>query len=951
MALEEYRRKRKFDRTPEPPPEVKPGETAQPHFVVQKHHATRLHYDFRLEMDGVLKSWAVPKGPTQDPAEKRLAMMTEDHPLDYMRFEGIIPAGNYGAGTVMVWDLGTFEPARGQDPSEGLEKGDLKFILHGQKLRGEFALVRMRSQRPGTRGNEWLLLKKKDEHAAPGWDPEAFDWSVLSQRSLEQIALDAESATWESGRKASTRAGRQGLPRKSDPDADKRAAARRTVEMTRRQAAEEKAGGGESPAGKPVDPSALPGAKPAEMPGKSQPRLANPVSTPPEREDWLFEIKWDGIRAVAFLDAGRLRLQSRTLRDLTRCYPDLAGIPGQVRARTAVLDGEIVTLDSEGRPSFELLQQRMNVVPDQRMLRDYPVYYHAFDLLFLDGHDLRRVPLEQRKQALRAVLPAAPESRLRYSDHVIGHGADLARLAEERGLEGIVGKRRDSVYAGQRSPDWLKIKTTQQAECIVGGYTEPRGGRQHFGSLILGQERDGELRHVANAGSGFTEALQKAVWEKLKALETDDKPFAGQVDIPHGRPHWVRPVMKARVKFVEWTRDGKMRAPVFAGLIAGGIAGAAGAGAPAAAAPRAAAQSDRGARPERGGSAAARPAETPAAGRRRAASGFPAPLFATRKEKETVTVDGRVMAFQNLNKVFFPEDGYVKRDVIEFYYRIADYLLPHVRNKPVTMKRYPDGIHKPFFFQKDAGQHMPKWIRTVPIPSPHGHDQVTDYVVCNDRATLVYLANLGCIDHNLDESSIGTLEHPDFVLFDLDPGEKAAFDTVIEVARAVKEKLDLLGLAGYPKTSGATGLHIFVPLQPVYSFDASRELAHLVYRLASPELKGLITQERSLSRRPRDRVYLDYLQNARGKTVPPPYCLRPHPGAPVSTPLAWDEVKRGLHPGEFNMQTIWTRLEKVGDLFAGVLEKRQRLEPAMERLQEALGEAEPPAAGRRRKRA
>lgn len=516
MALEEYRRKRAFAQTPEPPPRVEKTQEGKLHFVVQMHHATRLHYDFRLEMEGVLKSWAVPKGPALDPGEKRLAMMV-DHPLDYMHFEGIIPAGNYGAGTVMVWDTGTWEPLG--DPAEMLEKGDLKFVLHGKKLKGQFALVHMKPRRAGNRGNEWLLIKKKDEYAAPGWDAADFGRSVLTRRSLEQITADEASGTWESNRKV------------------------------------------QGPKSAGIDPSKLAGAVKAGMLDKVQPMLATLVREPEEGADWLYEIKWDGVRAIAFLDGDHLRLQSRSLRDITACYPDLAGMAGAFKASRAVLDGEIVVLDQEGRSSFVRLQQRMNVVPDQGLMAQYPVVYYVFDLLYLDGYDLRRVPLEKRKEALRAIFLLGANDRVRYSEEQIDHGKELAGLAAERQLEGIIGKRRDSLYESRRSRAWLKIKTVQQAEAIIGGYTAPRGSRPYFGSLVLGLERDGKLVHVGNAGSGFTAASQREAWERLKSLRTDKSPFAGKTRTLQ-RAHWVKPILRARVKFVEWTNEQKMRAPV-----------------------------------------------------------------------------------------------------------------------------------------------------------------------------------------------------------------------------------------------------------------------------------------------------------------------------------------------------------------------------------------------------
>ncbi len=892
MALEDYRRKRKFQKTPEPTGREAPASDAAAaasaggRFVVQMHHATRLHFDFRLEMAGVLKSWAVPKGPTLDPAEKRLAMMVEDHPLEYLDFEGIIPAGNYGAGTVMVWDLGTFEPLPGKDLAAMLEKGDLKFILDGEKLRGEFALVRMKSRRPGSKGNEWLLLKKKDAHAQPGWKAESLDRSVLSWRTMVEIAGDAGSSVWGTGAAGAVTS----------------AAARTMARFA-------------------GDPASLPAARAAPMPAQVRPMLATGSERPMPGADWLHEIKWDGIRALAYLDEGKLRLVSRNLRDITAHYPDLGALPQQVRARQAILDGEIVCLDADGRAGFERLQQRMNLrSPDPKRIAELPATYYAFDLLYLDGYDLRQTPLEKRKETLRAVLAGGSAAGCaRFSDHQVGEGDLLFELARKQNLEGIISKRRQSPYREERSGDWVKVKTTRLEDCVVCGWTDPQGSRQYFGALVLGLYRDGKLVFVGSAGSGFDSRTQKQVWEELEKLASARKTVEGPVDTK-GKPHWVEPKLVAEIKFTEWTSEGRLRAPVFLRL-----------------------------RPDKSPEDCAWE-EMPAGGAigapnapfLRVGDGSPAPtdqrqrahesLFRKRAGEETVEVDGHRMRIQNLDKVFFPEDRYTKADLVEYYFRIADYLLPHMHDKPVVMKRYPNGIHHPYFFQKDAGEAMPAWVRTESIPSSHGSREMIRYVIANDRATLVYLANLACIDQNLWMSRIGSLDNPDFALFDLDPGETARFENAIEVARVLGELFSQLGVKAYPKTSGASGLHIYVPLEPIYSYDQSRSFAELICRIVEHKVPRLITHERSLNKRPQDRIYLDYIQNGWGKTVPPPYSVRPHAAAPVSAPLRWEEVRPGLEPRDFTIRTIWPRLTEHGDLFEEVPNAPQRLEDVLERL-------------------
>jgi bifunctional non-homologous end joining protein LigD len=605
MALEEYKRKRRFDETPEPPPKVETKTGRR--FVVQKHHATRLHYDFRLEMEGVLKSWAVPKGPSLDPADKRLAMQVEDHPVSYFDFEGIIPEDNYGAGTVMVWDVGTWEPlspvpVNGKyvagteaEAATMLAKGDLKFRLHGKQLNGDFALVKMRGRRPGSKGNEWLLLKKHDKDEVEGYDIDEMDESALSGRSMAEIAGDAGSSEWRSR----AGGGRLKAPWLAAAVArlDKKKAAERGAKKKEAKTAEgaedaEKSKKKVSPTPRtPTAPPAtdtskkapktsvshassavlVPGVK-RPMPLTIHPMLATPVDEAFDGDEWLFEIKWDGYRAVAFIDAGRCRLVSRNQNDLTPRYPELKDLPQFIKAKQAVIDGEVVALDEEGRASFSLMQQRTGFRPGGRRApekADVPVLYYAFDLLYLDGYDLRRVPLEERKRKLAELL--IPGDALRYSDHYEKQGKALFAMAREKGLEGILAKKRDSFYQERRSTDWLKIKITRRLEAVIGGYTEPEGSRAHFGSIVLGLfDKKKRLVHVGQAGSGFDQKSLEEVWKLLKKLETKLNPFYGEVEALR-KVFWVKPELVAEIEFAEWTggADGgspKLRAPVFLGL-------------------------------------------------------------------------------------------------------------------------------------------------------------------------------------------------------------------------------------------------------------------------------------------------------------------------------------------------------------------------------------------------
>jgi bifunctional non-homologous end joining protein LigD len=593
MALEEYKRKRRFEDTPEPPPKVE--KKSGHRFVVQKHDATRLHYDFRLEMDGVLKSWAVPKGPSLDPNDKRLAMQVEDHPVSYFDFEGTIPAGNYGAGAVIVWDVGKWEPLSPQpvkgkfvpgtaaEAREMLQKGDFKFRLHGERLKGDFALIHIKGRRPGSKGTEWLLIKKKDDEAVEGYDIEKYDTSVLSGKTIAQIAGDKDSAEWTSSRPASR--GKVKAPWLAETLAklDKKKRKTRTTGDTEEHRVEPN---GKKPSPKTLrgdgktSPSvtsvfsvikSLTGAVKRPMPTAITPMLATPVEKPFDSAEWLFEIKWDGYRAVAFVENGKVRLVSRNQNDLTGQYSELQDLSKLVKAKTAILDGEIAALDEQGRASFSLMQQRTGIRSGGRRTAgrsDVPIVYYVFDLLYADGYDLRRVALEERKQALAKLVKT--NELIHLSEHFPERGIALFEAAKQQGLEGILAKHRGSFYEERRSREWLKIKITQTVDCVIGGYTEPEGSRQYFGSIVLGlYNQRGQLIHVGQAGTGFTQATLKEIWQILKPLETKRPPFYGPVEAANA--HWVKPTQVAEVKFTEWTHetsDGgmKLRAPVFMGL-------------------------------------------------------------------------------------------------------------------------------------------------------------------------------------------------------------------------------------------------------------------------------------------------------------------------------------------------------------------------------------------------
>jgi bifunctional non-homologous end joining protein LigD len=611
MSLDEYKRKRRFEETPEPPAKV--AKQSRHRFCVQRHAASRLHYDFRLEMEGVLKSWAIPKGPSLDPTDKRLAMQVEDHPVSYFDFEGTIPEGNYGGGTVMVWDAGTwvplspvpvkgeYVPGTEKEAAAMLAKGDLKFRLKGKRLNGDFALVHIKG-RSGSKGNEWLLIKKKDDHVVAGFDIEAFDTSILTDRTMAQIAGDEGSAEWTSSRPASR--GKVKAAWLADAvaraDAKRRALTAERAEKTEskkprraaRSAAQAKTSSKDTAhkvaAAKDFAPKsrskkspansasstvkALAGAEQRPMPTVIHPMLASSVAKAFDDPDWLFEIKWDGYRAVAFIEDGRVRLVSRNQNDLTAQFSELGSLPQFVNAQRAILDGEIVALDEEGRPSFSLMQQRTGFQPGKRRLarrEGVPVIYYAFDLLYLDGLDLRRVALERRKQLLQDRIKVG--GVIQFSDHYAEKGLALFEAAKQRGLEGILAKKRSSVYQEKRSNDWLKIKITQRQECVIGGYTDPEGSREYFGALVLGlYDEQGRLIHVGQVGTGFDQKTLKEMFAQLQGLKTKQNPFYGEIGGLR-KIQLVRPELVAEIKFAEWTHESteggmKLRAPVFMGL-------------------------------------------------------------------------------------------------------------------------------------------------------------------------------------------------------------------------------------------------------------------------------------------------------------------------------------------------------------------------------------------------
>ncbi len=790
MDLDEYKRKRNFSGTPEPEGSpVKRPKVARPYrYFIQRHDATRLHYDFRLEVDGVLKSWAIPKGPSLDPKQKRLAVQVEDHPLDYGTFEGNIPEGNYGAGSVMLWDSGTFQPVGPVPAAQQIADGELKFELTGEKLHGGFALIRMKHAKK----NEWLLIKHRDEAADETWRIETADHSIATQRTQGEIAA---------------------------------------------------------------------------LPKGIEPMKAMIVDAPPPGKGWLYEIKWDGVRALAYIEDGRVEFYPRKGERITSQYPELSGFAEALEAKTAVVDGEIAALDEQGRPHFQLLQPRIMASGKASIAAAAaatPVSYFAFDLLYHNGVDLREFPLIERKKLLKSIF--FNSGRFRYSEHFEDQGKQLLEEAGKSGLEGIMAKRADSTYESKRSSAWLKIKLVQQQEFVICGYT--KGARKTFASLMLGFFEGGSLQYCGNVGTGFNEKSLSEIYVRLQSLIVAKSPFSSYKLPSNKGVAWVKPELVCEVKFAQWTADGHLRAPVFLGL------------------------------------------RTDASPRDCVREAPPARVHMT-----------------NLNKVFYPKHNYTKGDVLAYYDGVADLLLPFLEQRPLALKRYPNGVEGKFFFQKHPGPGFPAALK-----APGEKPGDPEFIVCNDRESLRYLVNLGCIDHNPWMSRIGSLDNPDYILLDLDAND-CAFSMVVKAAQAIRKILDKLEITGYPKTTGGDGMHIYIPVAAKYSYDQARSFAEILSMLVTQKNPELFTTPRSIASRKKGRVYFDYLQIGKGETISAPYVLRANPDALVATPLDWKEVTPRLSPEKFHLRNALSRFERKPELFSDVLTNKQVLDAALKNLQ------------------
>ena len=807
MSLAVYNKKRDFKQTDEP---AGKKETAGKfRFVVQRHQASRLHYDFRLELGGVLKSWAVPKGPSLNPAQKRLAVMVEDHPVSYIGFKGRIPEGNYGAGIVEVWDTGSFQPVNEKHepiPEKqallGLKKGELKFSLQGKKLKGEFVLIRLKDD-----DKNWLLIKHKDEYST-------------------NTIYDAEEQTGKA------------IPEKA------------------------------------IAP--LRNGKVKKVKTFIKPMLAGITKTPFDDENWLYEIKWDGYRAIAEIEKGKVTFYSRNGIDFGERFPAIVQALKKLK-HDLILDGEVVLLNYKDLPDFQKLQHYENHL-------NYPLIYYVFDMLQLDGKNIEHAPLEERKKLLKQLLKK--NKTIRYSDHIATNGIAFFETAKEQGLEGIMAKKKDSRYArGYRSKEWLKIRNVQSTEVVIAGYTEPKGGRTHFGSLIIANKKGKAWEYRGHVGTGFPAALLASLKKKMQPLETTESPFKTKVAL-NGAVTWLKPKLVADIAYTEITRDNIFRHPVFLRL---------------------------------------REEKTT-----KDVNEEIMEEITEVKRNEELKVGKYTVAITNRHKIYWPDEGFTKGDVIDYYDKMADYILPHLKDRPLSLRRNPNGIRDEGFFHKDAGENAPSFVDVFKVDS-ESSNKVIDYIVCNNKATLLYVANLGCIEINPWNSTTKKPDHPSWMVIDIDPANKNKFTEVVDVALATKKILEKAGVESYCKTSGSSGLHVYVPMKNKYDYKTVKDFAFIVASLVQRQLPKTTSLERSLSKRGQ-KIYIDYLQNRSGQTLATVYSLRPKKGATVSTPLDWEEVNHKLHPSQFTIENILQRVEKKGDLFLPVISSATNIDKALKSL-------------------
>lgn len=819
MRKKEYQKKRKFFETPEPDWKDAAPSSRVLHFVIHKHNARRLHYDLRLELGGTLKSWAIPKGPSLNPEDKRLAMMVEDHPFDYRNFEGVIPKNNYGAGEVIIWDEGVYSSLETTDPNEsekhveaGLKKGHVAILLQGEKLQGAYDLVKLKNDK------SWLFVKRADEFARKRGNILNKQHSVISGQTIDDLK-HSDDPQW-----------------------------------------------------------ILKNTSNAPMPKNISPMLATFISEPFDDKNWLFEPKLDGYRAIAEINTEKIKLFSR--KNMSLDYQDVIVDLKKIK-QPAILDGEITVLDEKGISHFQWLQ---NYGENQRG----SLIYYVFDLLYYDGKDLTRLPLIERKKVLREILPVLP--RVRYCDHFAGRGIDFFEIAIKTGLEGVVAKKMTSkYYPGVRSANWLKLKVRMlHTRAIIAGYTAPRSGSRYFGALILGQLKNGKLEYIGHTGSGFNEDALRNTWSALQAIKQTTSPFNQKIKT-NAPVQWVKPMLACEVEFSEWTDDMHLRQPIFIKFLENFN------------------QEDVSLLNIIGNQKTYQP---------------------TRKEVKKVVINNQTINFSNPSKVLWHEEKITRKDLLQYYLDIAPVILLYLKDRPQNMLRHPNGWEGESFYQKNAID-LPVWTKTKKIHSDTEERDI-NYFLCQDAASLAYMINLGCIEINPWNSRINKLEFPDYIIIDLDPGD-VAFEYVIKTALVCREVFEKLEITSYCKTSGKTGLHIFIPTAAKYDYDQTKNFSEILARLVHNRTKDFTSIERDPKKRQK-KVYLDYLQNRRGQTLAAAYAVRPVRGAMVSTPLKWSEVNKKLKPSDYNTKNIQKRLQKYGDLWKPVLGKGIDIEKIFEKI-------------------
>lgn len=848
-SLEEYHRKRDFKRTPEPPgsepaqrpagPKNKPGGQ----FVIQKHAARREHYDLRLEQDGVFKSWAVPKGPSLEPGEKRLAVKVEDHPLEYGDFEGVIPKNEYGGGTVMLWDRGRWAPYQPKGRAKSSEDR-IDFVLAGQKLRGAWTLVRT----PGLHGDDaenWLLIKRRDNAGRS----EISDLSVATGRSMNQIAAD-RNRTW--------------------------------------------TGSGETSAKAPQmpDPTKLVGARKKALPTAFQPELATLVRKAPEGDDWLHEIKFDGYRIIARCENGKTRLLSRNGKDWTRRFPEIASLLENISAKKVLLDGEVVALSPDGTTSFRALQEALSAGRTQGLV------YQVFDLIHLNGYDLTAVGLRERKQALFNLLGASGftgRAGIRYTAHIEGRGPAFAEQACRLGLEGIICKKANSRYRHGRSREWLKVKCTAHEELLVCGYTEPGGARSGFGALLLGAWQNGKLVYTGKVGTGFSERALNQLLKRLRELETDQSPLAVPPD--EKGLHWVRPELVAEVEFTEWTRDGVLRHPSFRGL-----------------------------REDRDPDEIQLPAAAPSRQLKQPTAPKQPRRIVGRGKNSRDTAEVAGVTLSNAGRILYPEQGITKLALAQFYEEIQNWILPQLAFRPLSLVRCPEGYTGECFFQKHPRKTMAKTIPRVLIDEKDGP---APYLYVEKISDVIELIQASALELHVWGSRINEVEHPDILVFDLDPAPDVAMAEMLRVARELRDRLSDLGLHSFPRTTGGKGLHLVVPIVPERDWDQVKAFCQAVAQMHAREDRHRVTSNMAKARR-RGRIYIDYLRNGRGATAIASYSTRARAGAPVAVPVGWNELNEALRPDRYTVENLRRRLAALrSDPWEGFEAARQAITAPM----------------------